>query len=287
MPERVLVGTAVPRRSRSSSSSGRSRDRDASSWRCQVDELSIEIAVGAAEVAQPDRCRVHRVQVGQTLDQLDAQPADAARGEGAVLARPAHHDAGRPLHHEEGGSGDPVRLGVVDDVDRHGHRNSRALQGRDHPVLAAHVMGRREHVPERRAPQHERDPRALDGVGQVRPPTGDHRGAELAGGEVRVRRVEPLPQSRDVQARDPQTGPAVQVGAARHAGTLPRHCAVAGPTAVGTQRAGYTTPADPPPRLVGSATAWTRPLRLNSSAATAPISAALVLGAPAAAKTWP
>ena len=100
------------------------------------------------------------------------------------LLRAVEHDAVDEAHHVERR---PVDLDVRAQPERRRHRHRRLADGGDDLVLARHVVGRRQHVAERRAAQHE--PRAVaagDRERQVGAAAADQRRVERADGPLDV-----------------------------------------------------------------------------------------------------
>ena len=89
-----------------------------------------------------------------------------------------------PLHDVERGADHGVVLAERDHV-RHG--DARALQGREHPVLASHVMRSREHVREWRASHHKTALTVIDDVREIGSPAGDHLATKCSGESADVR----------------------------------------------------------------------------------------------------
>ena len=166
-------------------------------------DLPLEEAVRAPEVGEPDRGRVDPVQRGEGVDHPLAHDPGALRAEGGQLAGRAVGAARNVGHDVEGCADDGLVLaqGV-----RRGDRDVRARERGHDPVLARHVVGGREDVPER-GPTDDPGPRTVtDAVREVRlaardvgdrevPVTGERgrrvvaEGASPPGGERR--RVEP------------------------------------------------------------------------------------------------
>ncbi len=102
-------------------------------------------------------------------------------------------------HHVERRT-DHGRIGAEAIDPRHGYVG--ALQPRQDAVLAAHVVGAGEHVPERRAAEHESGAVGRgDGKRQVRVPAGDEVELERAGRTVDVP-LEPRRRPPDVETGD-------------------------------------------------------------------------------------
>ena len=104
-----------------------------------------------------------------------------------------------PFHDVEPGA--DHRL-VLAEGDHLGHRDSGALQRREHAVLARHVVRGGEHVRERRPANHETALAVVDDVREVRASAGDHLAAQRARKssdarrQVRSERVEVEPRRR-------------------------------------------------------------------------------------------
>ena len=92
----------------------------------------------------------------------------AAVSDGGVEGAALH-----PAHHVERGAG---HRGVVGEGHRFGHRHGGRPQRRDHPELAAHVVGRRQQFAERGpAGDHRMSGRVVDAVGEVGVAAGELR----------------------------------------------------------------------------------------------------------------
>ncbi|TWH69118.1 hypothetical protein JD77_04120 [Micromonospora olivasterospora] len=146
-------------------------------------DLPAEEAVGAAEVGQPDRRGVDRVQGGERVHHGQGQLAALPGGQRVGLRPAAEHLAGHPLHEVERGA-DHVGVGAVQQ--RRGHRHGGGGQGRDDPVLPGHVVRGGQHVPERGAAQHHLVIAGAQQVRQVRLASGDQPGPQRRGGQLRA-----------------------------------------------------------------------------------------------------
>ena len=113
--------------------------------------LAFEVAVGMAEVGEPDRVVVDGVDLHEHVDQRFGAAPGVVGGESGHLRRRAQDLPVDLLHHVEGRV---VDVGVVAERERRGHRHVGGRERREHLVLARHVVRGRQHVAERRPPQH-------------------------------------------------------------------------------------------------------------------------------------
>ena len=205
--------------------------------------LALQVALGTPEVAEPHGVGIDRVQRGQRLHQHRPDGATPGLRLREARGQPlAHHDALDVLHHVEGRA---VHLRLLAQGQRARHRQAGVPERRDHAVLAGHVVGGGEHVPERGAPQHEGARTRLHPVGEVRAAPADQREAQR-----HVAAGHPLRE----EARD-----GVGIDAGRRLG------AVAGPGGVGrVGHAGSLGRARPPGERPGPPP---RPLRRRPPAA--------------------
>ena len=134
-------------------------------------ELALDVALAPAEIAQPDGVGVDGVDARQHV--RDLVPCSGA---GVHIERPGRrriprHQPVDEAHHVEGSAVDRLVLAQADDG-RHGHVGRR--QRRDDAVLAAHVVGGGQDLPERRAAQHPGVAGGVvDPVGEVGAPARD------------------------------------------------------------------------------------------------------------------
>ena len=135
-------------------------------------QLPVEVAVGPPEVREADVRRVDRVQLGQQRGQLEAHGAQLVGGVGRVLRLVRQHGALDEVHHVEHRA--RARGRVLHQRDRRRHRHARPAQRGDDPVLAGHVVRGGLHVPERRPADDQGRRAAVDPVGEVAAPAGDH-----------------------------------------------------------------------------------------------------------------
>ena len=128
-------------------------------------KLPGQVSLRAPEPGQPGGGDVHAVDRREHLDQpVRELPRLGRREPLAILAGTQHH-AVHEVHQVERRADD---AGVVADGNRCRHRDVGAVQRGQHPELSGHVMGGRQHVPERRAPQHQPGTAKVNAVGEVR-----------------------------------------------------------------------------------------------------------------------
>ena len=208
---RGLGRAGAPSSSCSRSSVGSSRERDASYCRRQVAQLALEDSRrrGRSRRARPrpDRRRAGRPGCRRAPGSRPAAPCsvNAAFCERWASTMPSTNSITK--------NGVPVTSAVAVSSTRStvgGTGNGAAAQRRDDAVLAAHVVGAREHMAERRPAQHERDAGAVDAVGQVAAAAGDDGRRERAVGELGMTAGEPRGEAADIQPRH-----------VRHRGHLP------------------------------------------------------------------
>ena len=128
------------------------RQPDVLPLRTPPTDLPVQIADGFPEVAESDRVRVDRVQIGQHLDQgVDASGDLGLAAEFLQFSSAAHHPAGHKGHHAERRAEHGI---VLDHGDRLRHRNAGVGQRGDHPILAGHVVCRGSQTMQRWTAQH-------------------------------------------------------------------------------------------------------------------------------------
>ncbi len=158
-------------------------------------ELALDVALGAAQVAQADGHRVDGVDAGQDLGELAPGVRPRLGGQAPGRLGVAGDE---PLHEAHDVERRPVHGLVGAQADRRRHRHVGGGQGGDDAMLAAHVVGGGQHLAQRGAAQH---PGVVGGVGH---PEGQVRAAardELEGqrrldlGRVRL---EPLGDPGDI-----------------------------------------------------------------------------------------
>ena len=150
-----------------------------------------------AEVGEPDRVVVDRVDRDQHVDELLGAAARVVvrqRGDVGAGAQDAPVDE---LHDVEGRV---VDRDVVAEPERLRDRHRGRCERGEHLVLAGHVVRGRQHVPERRAAQHPLVCAVADRVGEVRAAARDERRGELAAGRAVDVRGEPRAQAFEVDA---------------------------------------------------------------------------------------
>jgi hypothetical protein len=140
----------------------------------EAPQLPVQEPVGPAEVPEPDRRRIHRVQVDERVDQAQHGGPGALGPERQELVGRAVRRARHVLHDVERRAGHRL---VLAQQQRLGHRDGRGVQGADHAVLAAHVVCRGEDVAERRPAD---DPPRSFGSGRVVHHVREVRAAALA-----------------------------------------------------------------------------------------------------------
>ena len=179
------TGMRAARRSATSSIAGSSRVLEFA--HCVVQRLQL-----ALDVALPLRARSPRPTASTSTAWRSASTsmrsslalARVAGSSSAGLLRAVEHDAVDEAHHVERR---PVDVDVGAQPERRRHRHVGRADGGDDPELAGHVVGRRQHVAERRAAQHEASAvGAGDGERQVGAAAADERGVERADGAVDV-----------------------------------------------------------------------------------------------------
>ena len=114
-------------------------------------DLTFDVALSPSEVAETDRIDVGIVQVGQYVDQVLARLAAQFRWQLVGPLGAVEHDSRHVLHHVERRLVDRF-IGAQTECSR--HRNVGPTDGSDDSMLALHVVGGRQHMPGRRAPQH-------------------------------------------------------------------------------------------------------------------------------------
>ena len=117
-------------------------------------QLALDVALVATEIGEPGRVEVDGVDRRHRVDERPAGVGAAPRASSArsAVGVIAHDDAVDEAHHVERRVVDRL---VVAQPERRRDRHGGALQAGDDAVLAAHVVGARQHVAERRAAQHE------------------------------------------------------------------------------------------------------------------------------------
>jgi hypothetical protein len=159
--------------------------------------LTFDVPVTPRQVAQTDLVDIDRVQVGQHVDEvLAGRPAQRRRQQLGFVRSVEHHPV-HERHHVERGT---VHVRVLAERKRAGHRHSGSADRRDDAVLAGHIVGRGQHVAERRPPHHDL---TAGGIGhperEVGAATGDEREVERRAQPVHVR-DEPCRHPFDVDA---------------------------------------------------------------------------------------
>jgi hypothetical protein len=144
-------------------------------------------ALRAAEVGEPDRGRVQRVQVGEGVHQREHQRAHRLRAHRLQRGHVAVDRALDVLHQVERRA-DHVQVRA----EQHGPRGREAGRRErvQDPVLPDHVVGGRQDVTERRPAQHPAVGAVGDRVREVGSAAGEHRGGQLAGAQVGSKSVQ-------------------------------------------------------------------------------------------------
>ena len=185
-------------------------------------QLALHVPGRAPELGQPDGRRVERMQLGQHVDERLADGAPLLRTLGVAGGQRVAADVpDHALHHVERGAERTVRGA---DVEGARDRHARSLERAQHALLAHHVVGRREDVPERRAAQHDFAGIRAHAVREVGLAAGDQRDVAHAPALVVQRLGEQRPDDvrlgargdplqslggRIVEARGHRTAPAV------------------------------------------------------------------------------
>ena len=128
-------------------------------------------------LAEPDGVHVHRVQVGEGVEQrLGGGAAALVREQFEGQVERVQDHALDAVHDVERGTVDrDVRAQSV----RGGHGDAHRAERGDGPVLAGHVVGGGQHMAERRAAENHVHPvRVGDAVGEVGVPPGQQRPGE-------------------------------------------------------------------------------------------------------------
>lgn len=128
-------------------------------------QLPLEIAVRAAEVGEPHRHEIRAVQPREDVDEGFRQGCRHPARERLELPPFPEHDTVAEVHDVEGRS-DDLSSGPQS---RPRHRDVGVLQRVEHAVLAVHVVGGGEHVPQRGTAQDPPVAAAPDQVRQVGP----------------------------------------------------------------------------------------------------------------------
>jgi len=139
-------------------------------------QLPLDVAVGAAEVAQAGRVEVDLVDPGEDVDELLRQGPTLCRAELGGLVRLAVDDAVDLGHGVERRTDD---VGVVAQREHPRHRDVSGAQGGHHTVLPRHVVCARQQLPERGSSDDDRVLPAADAVGQVGQAAGDDLGGPV------------------------------------------------------------------------------------------------------------
>ena len=137
-------------------------------------QLALDVAAVASEVGQPGGLEVDRVDAGEHLDEVvgEVPPLLCRQARGLVrLAEDHTVDLGHDVE------GSARHLGVVTQGEDPRHRHVGVLQGREHAVLARHVVRARQQLPERRSAHDHRALLAAHAVGEVGQAAGDDLGA--------------------------------------------------------------------------------------------------------------
>ena len=118
---------------------------------CPAAHLAGEVALGAAEVGQPDRGGSTRCSAARVSTKRMPEAPAALGAERGGLRGGAETSPSTQLHQVERRA---EHVGVGAQQQRARHRHGGRCQRADHPVLAGHVVGGRQHVPQRRPAQH-------------------------------------------------------------------------------------------------------------------------------------
>ena len=134
-------------------------------------ELPGDVALTSGEVTEADGVDVDGVQAGQRVDQGVARPGPDPLGHGRRRPLVPEDVALHERHHIERGAVD-IRVGAQ--AERPGDGHVGGLQRADHGVLAGHVVGRGQHVADRRSAQRVGVTSGVgDPVGEVGSAPGD------------------------------------------------------------------------------------------------------------------
>ena len=181
-------------------------------------ELPLDVAAAPGEVAEADGVDVDGVEVGQHVDQVGAGLAACRRIEQLGLVRAVEHLTLNEAHDVERR---PVDVDVRAQPERRRHGHGRGTERGDDPVLAHHVVRGRQHVAERRAPEHEPPPvRPGHCKGQVGSSAADGLRLERADGSRNVG-LEPARHVVEIESRGHR---ATVVAEVTRAGRRRRRC---------------------------------------------------------------
>ena len=134
-------------------------------------QLAGDVALLAAERAEPDGVRVDGVEPAHHVDEVVGGRATGRRRVRLGVLDRGQHGAVDEVHQVERR---PVDGDVLAQPEGVGDRDVGVAQGVDDAVLAAHVVGGLQDVPERRAAQHDRPAGGVDElVREVRAPARD------------------------------------------------------------------------------------------------------------------
>ena len=113
--------------------------------------LALDVAVGPTELAETGRAIVDTVDRDEHVDELFGTAARVVVRQRSDFLRRAEDDAVDLLHHVEGRVVDGE---VLAERERGRNGDVGGSEGREHRVLARHVVRGRQHVAERRAAQN-------------------------------------------------------------------------------------------------------------------------------------
>ena len=140
--------------------------------------LAAKKAIGVPKAGEADLVGVDGVQLQQGLDEGRRHRAPRFDRVGKLGGQRVADDvAVDPLHHVEPRADHRFVLAERDHL-RHG--NPGAPQGREHPVLARHVVRRGKHMRGRGTADDEAAPCVFHDVGEIRAAAGDHLTAQRA-----------------------------------------------------------------------------------------------------------
>ncbi len=161
-------------------------------------QLPVQEALGTAEVRQPHRRRIHRVQFDERVHQGQHRVPGALRAERGQLVGGAVRGALDELHDVERS---PEHLLVLAQQHRPRHRHVRRVQRADHAVLPLHVVRRGEDMAERGPPYDPLRRAVADRVGEVRASALDQPAGQRA-----LRQTGPLAIEQAVQPVEVESG---------------------------------------------------------------------------------